>query len=95
MDIRPTHPQRAPLRAARHVFLVFAAAAAASVWAADGDAEGEGTEVANDVEEVAVERSNEAEAPRERPPRPPVARDVFVPSEEISEDVEVPFPVDI
>ena len=95
MDIRRTHPKRAPLRAARRVLLVLAATAAASVRAADGDPEGEGTEVANDVEEVAVERSDEAEAPRERPPRPPVARDVFVPSEEISEDVEVPFPVDI
>lgn len=94
MDIRRTHPRRAPLRAARHVFLVLAATAAASVWAADGEAEGEGTEVANDVE-VVVEQPDEAEARRERPPRPPVARDVFVPSEEISEDVEVPFPVDI
>lgn len=62
--------------------------------AAEGDLEEEDAEEATGVEEV-VERSDEAEARRERPPRPPVARDVFVPSEEISEDVEVPFPVDI
>ena len=91
MDIRPTHP----LRAARRVFLALAGVAVASSWAADGDMEGEGTQVTSDVEEVAVERTDRTEAPRERPPKPPVARDVFVPSEEISEDVEVPFPVDI
>lgn len=62
--------------------------------AAEGNLEQEDAEESTGVAEV-VERSDEAEARRERPPRPPVARDVFVPSEEISEDVEVPFPVDI
>ena len=69
--------------------------AAWSGLAADGDAEGEGGEEARRTDEAAVERSDADEVPRDRPPRPPVARDVFVPSEEISEDVEVPFPVDI
>ena len=66
-----------------------------SGFAADDDAKEEGGDRARAIEEPAVERSDEAETARERPPRPPVARDVFVPSEEISEDVEVPFPVDI
>ena len=68
--------------------------AAVSGFAAD-DAKEEGGDGAGAVEEAAVGRSDEAEPERERLPRPPVARDVFVPSEEISEDVEVPFPVDI
>jgi len=69
--------------------------AAVSGFSADGDAQEEGGDGAGALEEATVERSDEAETERERPPRPPVARDVFVPSEEISEDVEVPFPVDI
>ena len=103
MDIRPTHPQRAPSGrvllvslsrswACGLVTLVLGVAAGPGL-AAEGNSEGEDAEEATGVE--VVERSDEAEAPRERPPRPPVARDVFVPSEEISEDVAVPFPVDI
>ncbi|MYE23229.1 MAG: hypothetical protein F4Y01_04705 [Gammaproteobacteria bacterium] len=69
--------------------------AAGSGLAAEGNLEEEDAGEAIGDEVVVVEQSDEAEARRERPPRPPVARDVFVPSEEISEDVEVPFPVDI
>lgn len=61
---------------------------------ADGDDEREDGAGIGAVEEN-VEAADAAEREAKRPPRPPVARDVFVPSEEISEDVEVPFPVDI
>lgn len=74
--------------------LAFGVAAAPGIGA-DGDVEGKGAEEAGGVEEAVAERSDDAETARERPVKPPVARDVFVPSEEISEDVEVPFPVDI
>ena len=42
--------------------------------------------------EETVERD---EAPREAPAPPDPTPDVFVPSEDISEDLSVPFPVDI
>ena len=83
-------------RAARRVLLVLAfGIAVAPASGADGeDGPGDAEEVgAVDEPVAAVADATDKEA--ERPPRPPVARDVFVPSEEISEDVEVPFPVDI
>ena len=68
---------------------------AGQAWAAEGEAGiTESADESNPVEEASAE-PRDADRETERPPRPPVARDVFVPSEEISEDVEVPFPVDI
>ena len=62
---------------------------------ADGEDGTEGAEEVSAVDEPLVTAADMADEEAERPPRTPVARDVFVPSEEISEDVEVPFPVDI
>lgn len=44
---------------------------------------------------AAEEAQEEARADPDAAPPPAPAREVFVPTEEISEDVEVPFPVDI
>ena len=68
--------------------------AGAPVSEAEAEDGGESAEEVSLVDEPGAEAAD-ARTETERPPRPPVARDVFVPSEEISEDVEVPFPVDI
>ncbi len=94
--ILPTRPKGAPLRAARRVLLALALAVAANpLLAAEGDADREDPEDANRSKETALEPGDAPTEAAETRVRPPVARDVFVPSEDISEDVEVPFPVDI
>ena len=76
-----------PLRTARRFAAGVVLLGALAVAAAEGDAD------------ASNERGEEAEAQEETPEKPDedsgTLADVFTPSEEISEDIAVPFPVDI
>ena len=95
-DFRHSPPPRNRLRFAVCGYAALVVLGlAGQAWAAEGEAGiTESADESNPVEEASAQ-PRDTDRETERPPRPPVARDVFVPSEEISEDVEVPFPVDI
>lgn len=48
-----------------------------------------------DQPEKAAQKKTDTEAEQQKAPPPPKKEDIFKPSEEISEDLSVPFPIDI
>lgn len=88
----------------RWLFGLLLSALAASAWAAEAPAEADEPKAAASPTPPTAEKPEKAEdaapAPKEdgaskEAEEPPEAAEVFVPTEAISEDIAVPFPVDI